>query len=257
MQHVTRFASAPTKLPLRHFRKRAAELFGIADKRTFAGHGRYHSARLPLISLENRKPCIADPDFAYRASSYPQVGAVSSPASHPAEADFMGSLIATLFCTELHLGQSNSRYSNPTGPRPTLVSVIRDVHCGQRGRSIGVSRDLGGIEISTRCFPARAGALPNSLSPMVADGGAVIEPGWLNASLAYWSILLIQQNFITGVDQFRGGSFVRRGALISQKALVETTVHQNTAFLAGHVIRGRFGHSDVVFCSANACMRSG
>jgi hypothetical protein len=31
---------------------------------------------------------------------------------------------------------------------------------------------------------------------MVADGGAVIESGWLNASLAYWSILLIQQNFM-------------------------------------------------------------
>jgi hypothetical protein len=31
---------------------------------------------------------------------------------------------------------------------------------------------------------------------MVADGGAVIKPTWLNTSLAYWSILLIHQNFM-------------------------------------------------------------
>lgn len=75
--------------------------------------------------------------------SPPQVGAISSPASHPAEADFIGSHMTTRFCTELHLGQSNSRCSNPIGPGLTLASVIRDVHCGQRGRSIGVSRDGG------------------------------------------------------------------------------------------------------------------
>jgi hypothetical protein len=48
-----------------------------------------------------------------------------------------------------------------------------------------------------------------------------------------------------------------RYALISQKALVEMTVHQSTAFLTGHIIRGCFGHRDFVFCSAIACVHSG
>jgi hypothetical protein len=77
----------------------------------------------------------------------------------------------------------------------------------------------------------------------------------------YKSCLLVNiahsPKFHNGYGSVSGRSFVRRGALIGQKALVETTVHQSTAFLAGHVIRGRFGHSDVVFCSANACMRAG
>jgi hypothetical protein len=54
--------------------------------------------------LENRKLCIADLGFVYRAwiappiqaEVSPQFGALSSPASHPAEADFMGSLATTI-----------------------------------------------------------------------------------------------------------------------------------------------------------------
>ena len=50
-----------------------------------------------------------------------------------------------------------------------LVSVIRDVHRGQRGRSIGVSRAIGENWDFDMTLPARAGALPNSRSPMVAN----------------------------------------------------------------------------------------
>jgi hypothetical protein len=45
-------------------------------------------------------------------------------------------------------------------------------------------------------LPCRAGALPNSRSPIVADGGAVIGPLCRTASLIYWSILLIHRNFM-------------------------------------------------------------
>jgi hypothetical protein len=182
---------------------------------------------------------------------------MSSPASHPAEADFMGSLIATLFCTEVHLGQSNSRCSNPTGPGLTPVSVIRDAHCGQRGRSIGVSRDLGGNSDFDITLPCKGG----SVTELSVTDGCRWRGGDRVSMAQCKSCLLVNiahsPKFSNGSGSVSGRSFVRRGALISQKALVETTVHQGTAFLAGYVIRGRFGHSDVVFCSANACMRSG
>jgi hypothetical protein len=45
----------------------------------------------------------------------PQFGALSSPASHPTEADFIGSLATTSFCTKWHLGHSNRRYSKMQG----------------------------------------------------------------------------------------------------------------------------------------------
>jgi hypothetical protein len=53
------------------------------------------------------------------------------------------------------------------------------------------------------------------------------------------------------------GSFVSRHALVSQKALVGSAVHQGAAFLTGHAISGRFDHGDFVFGSAVAFMRSG
>src|SRR5258706_1224226 len=86
---------------------------------------------------ENRKPCIADPGFvcpAYVCS--PQFGALSSPASHPTEADLMGSLATASFCTELHLGHSNRRCSNPMGPGLMRASIMRDAQCEHRGRSM-------------------------------------------------------------------------------------------------------------------------
>jgi hypothetical protein len=112
--------------------KRSQVLAGIArlDRRQL--HGRTAGRTLRTLIL-----------FIEHLSHPPQFGAVSSPASHPAEADFMGSLMTTLFCADAHFGQSNSRCSNPTGPGLMLVNVIREVHCGQRGRSMDVSRDRG------------------------------------------------------------------------------------------------------------------
>jgi hypothetical protein len=54
-----------------------------------------------------------------------------------------------------------------------------------------------------------------------------------------------------------GGLFVPRYALVVQKALVVSAVHQSTAFLTGYVIGERLGHGDAVFRAANAFMRSG
>jgi hypothetical protein len=73
----------------------------------------------------------------------PQFGALSSPASHPTEADFIGSLETTSFCTELHLGHSNRRCSKPMGPGLMRASIIRDVQREQRGRSMVVSDGPG------------------------------------------------------------------------------------------------------------------
>ena len=69
-------------------------------------------------------------------------GALSSPASHPTEADFMGSLATTSFCTKSHAGHSNRRCSKPIGPGLMRASIMRDVQCQQRGRSMGVSGGL-------------------------------------------------------------------------------------------------------------------
>jgi hypothetical protein len=55
----------------------------------------------------------------------------------------MGSLATTSFCAESQLGHSNRRCSKPMGPGLMLASIMRDVQCGQRGRSIGVSCGLG------------------------------------------------------------------------------------------------------------------
>ena len=69
-------------------------------------------------------------------------GALSSPASHPTEADFMGSLATTSFCTKSHAGHSNRRCSKPIGLGLMRASIMRDVQCQQRGRSMGVSCGL-------------------------------------------------------------------------------------------------------------------
>ena len=66
------------------------------------------------------------------------VGALSSPASHPTEADFMGSLAITSFCTGPHLGHSNRRCSKPMGPGLMRESIMRDVQREHRGRLMSV-----------------------------------------------------------------------------------------------------------------------
>jgi len=68
-----------------------------------------------------------------------QLGALSSPASQPVEADFMGSLATTSVCTELHLGHSNRRCSKPMGLGLMRASIMRDVQREHRGRSMRVS----------------------------------------------------------------------------------------------------------------------
>jgi hypothetical protein len=80
--------------------------------------------------------CIAGLGFVCRAWSPPQFGARSSPASHPTEFDFIGSLAMTSFCTVLHLGHSNRRCSKPIGPGLMRASIMRDVQCEHRGRSM-------------------------------------------------------------------------------------------------------------------------
>jgi hypothetical protein len=52
------------------------------------------------------------------------------------------------------------------------ASIMRDVQCEQRGRSIAV-KDCWDEVMLLPCF--WAGAFTDSLSPMVADGWAVME----------------------------------------------------------------------------------
>src|SRR5207248_10327644 len=78
------------------------------------------------------------PSFGVLRISH-QFGALSSPASQPTEADFMGSLVMTSFSTYLHRTHSNRRCSKPTGPGLIRVSSMRDVQRKQRGRSMDVS----------------------------------------------------------------------------------------------------------------------
>jgi hypothetical protein len=51
----------------------------------------------------------------------------------------MGSLATTSFFAVSQLGHSKRRCSKPMGPGLMLARIKRDVQCGQRGRSIGVS----------------------------------------------------------------------------------------------------------------------
>jgi hypothetical protein len=70
---------------------------------------------------------------------FPQFGARSSPASHPTEVDFIGSLATTSICTKWHLRHSNRRCSKPIAPGLMRASIIRDVQREQGGRSMRVS----------------------------------------------------------------------------------------------------------------------
>jgi hypothetical protein len=83
----------------------------------------------------------------------------------------MGSLATTSFCTESHLGHSNRRCSKPMGPGLMLVSIMRDVQCGQRRRSMGVSCELGeNCDFDMTVPQIKAGA-QNSQSPVDAEEG--------------------------------------------------------------------------------------
>ncbi len=61
------------------------------------------------------------------------------PTMCPTEVDFIGSLVMTSFCTELHFGHSNWRCSKPIGPGLVRASIMREVQREQRGRSMGES----------------------------------------------------------------------------------------------------------------------
>src|SRR5258705_9921083 len=67
----------------------------------------------------------------------------------------------------------------------------------------------------------------------------------------------ICSDLICDMDSVWDESFVPRYALVRQTAFVGAAIHQDTAFLTGHAIRGCFDHGDFVFCSAVAFMRSG
>jgi hypothetical protein len=59
----------------------------------------------------------------------------SSPDSQPAAFDLNGSDAATIVLVCLHLGHSNNRCSNPTGPGEALSMIMRRWQWEQRGRS--------------------------------------------------------------------------------------------------------------------------
>jgi hypothetical protein len=69
----------------------------------------------------------------------------------------------------LHLGHSKTRFSLRSGAGDTRDKFIRVRQREQYGRSIGI-RDEGMVLTLDQ-----AGALPDSLSPMVAEDGSVIE----------------------------------------------------------------------------------
>ena len=121
-------------------------------KRTFASRGPTRSAQSPSISLESRKPCIADLGFVCRACvDSPQFGVLSSPASQPVASDLIGSDAMTLISTWSHLGHSNNRCSKPIGPVETRSSIIRVWQREQRGRSIAV-RNCWDEDTMLPCF---------------------------------------------------------------------------------------------------------
>ena len=56
-----------------------------------------------------------------------------------------------------------------------LASIMRIVQCEQRGRSMGVSDGRRKSKPVAWRFPELGGSVQHSLSPIVADGGAVME----------------------------------------------------------------------------------
>jgi len=114
-------------------------------------------------------------------------GALSSPASHPTEADFMGSLATTSFSTKSHAGHSNRRCSKPIGPGLMRASIMRDVQCQQRGRSMGPvegassCRDRATARCEDICNSSyRPKSCTSSYTMAVrdVDHGNVTEPAW-------------------------------------------------------------------------------
>src|SRR5258708_38513493 len=94
----------------------------------------------------------------------------------------MGSDAMTSFCTELHLGHSNLRCSKPMGPGPIRASIMRDVQCEHRGRSIGMREWAGGkIGLWHATSLHLGGSVQHSLSRIDAEGGAVVETGCRHA----------------------------------------------------------------------------
>jgi hypothetical protein len=70
---------------------------------------------------------------------------------------------------KLHLGHSKTRFSLRSGAGDTRGKFIRVLQREQYGRSIGIRDEGMALTLD------QAGALPDSLSPMVANGGSVIE----------------------------------------------------------------------------------
>jgi hypothetical protein len=149
----------------------------------------------------------------------PQFGALSCPASHCAEADSIGSLATTSFCTELHLGHSNRRCSKPIGLGLMLASIMRIVQCEQRGRSM----DLGdGPEENLACGIALPCIGRERAALSVTDncrlrGGDQKSLRFQFGSL--WSILLTLSKF----HELRASSTGRTGTVAVNEACLSTT----------------------------------
>jgi hypothetical protein len=77
-----------------------------------------------------------------------------------------------LLWTESHLGHSNRRCSKPMGSGLMRASIMRDVQCRQRSRSMGASDGPTEVRVcandASLCW---AGALPDAQSMIDADEG--------------------------------------------------------------------------------------
>jgi hypothetical protein len=145
---------------------------------------------------ENRKRCPADPWFCLSGSCCsPQFGALSCPASHCAEADFIGPPATTSFCTALHLGHSNRRCSKPIGLGLMLASIMRIVQCEQRGRSMDLSdgpEENLACGIALLCIGAGACSTLRTDNCRRRHGN---EKGYASQFSSPWSILLTLSKF--------------------------------------------------------------
>lgn len=146
----------------------------MLGNQTFGGLSLRRLARLPSVSSESRKPCIAGLGFVCRALLCPQFGAERSLANQPAAVDLRGSHAMTLISTCSHLGHSNSRCSKPIGPDETRSSIIRLWQRGQRGRSIAV-KNCWVEDIMLPCFGReRYRTLSHRWLPMAGGDEAIL-----------------------------------------------------------------------------------
>jgi len=109
------------------------------------------------------------------------------------------------------------------------ASIMRDVQCEQRGRSIAV-KDCWDEVTMLPCF--WAGALTDSLSPMDAYGGTVMRISSHVRGPDMWSILLTSEKFTQmndAPDRSRSTEN-QRGHSKNQKGPFSLTVLERASF---------------------------